>query len=39
MIRKRNPSTIQLIPIEDIRVINPRYRDKRKFEKMVKNIG
>ncbi|MES2736659.1 MAG: ParB N-terminal domain-containing protein [Verrucomicrobiota bacterium] len=29
---------IQLIPINQIRVINPRYRDKKKFELIVQNI-
>ncbi len=30
--------TVQLIPIDRIRIINPRHRDRKKFEKIVQSI-
>lgn len=30
---------VSLIPVERIRVVNPRARDKKKFERIVENIG
>lgn len=32
-------STIRLIPLEDIRVLNPRARNKQVFAKLVENIS
>lgn len=34
-----NNNTVQMIPIEKIKVLNPRERNKKKFEKIVSNIS
>ncbi len=32
-------SNVQLIPVDRIRIVNPRVREKKKFEKIVESIG
>ncbi len=34
-----NNNTVEMIPIEKIKVLNPRERNKKKFEKIVSNIS
>lgn len=34
-----NESRVRLIPVDRVRVVNPRVRDKKKFERIVENIS
>ena len=34
-----NKSAIQLIPIEKIKILNPRVRNKKKFQEIISNIS
>ena len=33
-----NNQKVELVPIEQIRVLNPRFRNKKKFQQIVTNI-
>ena len=35
----REEATIQMVPIEKIKVLNPRARNKHKFQQIVSNIS
>lgn len=34
-----NESRVRLIPVDRVRIVNPRVRDKKKFDKIVENIA
>ena len=36
---RRHDSRIQMIPIDQITVLNPRQRGKKKFRQIINNIG
>ena len=37
--KETDESHVRMIPVDKIRVVNPRVRDKKKFEKIVESIA